>query len=98
MYVLPPPGLYYNALLTSTSRTNSTQKNPDDVVITLAVRTPLAKGGKGGLKDTEIDYMAYHLLKETLSKSKLDPNLIEDICCGNVSLPFRNTPYIASLS
>lgn len=61
-----------------------TQKNPDDVVITLAVRTPLAKGKKGGFKDTDLDYMVYSLLKEVNKRSNLDPNLVEDICMGNV--------------
>ena len=28
------------------------KKNPDDVVITLAVRSPLCKAKKGGFKDT----------------------------------------------
>jgi acetyl-CoA acetyltransferase len=63
----------------------STTKNPDDVVITLAIRTPLCKGFKGGFKDTDIDYMVYVLLKKVIEKSRLDPNLVEDICCGNVS-------------
>lgn len=62
-----------------------TQKNPDDVVITLALRTPLAKAGKGGFKDTELDFLVYSLLKEVLSKSKVDPALIEDVCLGNVN-------------
>lgn len=60
-------------------------KNANDVVITLAIRTPLTKSFKGGLKDTEIDYLIYALLKHVLEKSKLDPQLVEDICCGNVS-------------
>jgi acetyl-CoA acyltransferase 1 len=64
----------------------STQKNPDDVVITLAIRTPLTKARKGGFKDTELDYMIYALLKETLAKSQIDPALIEDVCLGNVRL------------
>lgn len=63
----------------------STQKNPDDIVITLALRTPLAKGNKGGFKDTDLDYIVYALLKQVLEKSKLDPSLIEDVCLGNVS-------------
>jgi acetyl-CoA acyltransferase 1 len=79
--------------LTATS--SSTQKNPDDVVITLAVRTPLAKAAKGGFKDTNLDYMVYALLKEVVSRSSLDPALIEDVCLGNVShilsLPARFT-------
>ena len=49
------------------------------------MRTPLAKAGKGGFKDTGIDYIIYALLKEALTKSKLDPALVEDICLGNVS-------------
>ncbi|KAL4888770.1 Thiolase, N-terminal domain-containing protein [Aspergillus ambiguus] len=61
-----------------------TQKNPDDVVITLALRTPLTKAFKGGFKDTELDYMVYALLKELLAKSNIDPALIEDVCMGNV--------------
>ncbi|KAI9051716.1 hypothetical protein LZ554_004756 [Drepanopeziza brunnea f. sp. 'monogermtubi'] len=62
-----------------------TSKNADDVVITLAVRTPLAKGFKGGFKDTELDYLVYALLKQVIQKSRIDPQLVEDICCGNVS-------------
>ena len=54
------------------------------MVITLALRTPLTKARKGGFKDTELDYMVYALLKETLARSKLDPSLIEDVCLGNV--------------
>ncbi len=67
---------------------NSTSKNADDIVITLAVRTPLTKAAKGGFKDTELDYLLYALLKKVVEKSKLDPALVEDICCGNVRLPF----------
>ncbi|KAK5944465.1 hypothetical protein PMZ80_003747 [Knufia obscura] len=62
-----------------------TAQNPDDVVITLAIRTPLAKGKKGGFKDTELDFIVYSLLKKVLEKSKMDPALIEDVCLGNVS-------------
>ncbi|KAJ5204426.1 uncharacterized protein N7498_005305 [Penicillium cinerascens] len=60
------------------------QKNPDDVVITSCMRTPLTKARKGGFKDTELDYIVYALLKETLAKSKIDPALVEDVCLGNV--------------
>ena len=73
---------------------NSTQKNPDDVVITLALRTPLAKAIKGGFKDTDLDYMVYALLKETLNKANIDPALIEDVCMGNVRFHFLSTPHM----
>ncbi|EGS17157.1 3-ketoacyl-CoA thiolase-like protein [Thermochaetoides thermophila DSM 1495] len=62
-----------------------TAKNPDDIVITLAVRTPLCKAKKGGFKDTTLEYMIYALLKEVRERSKLDPALVEDIALGNVS-------------
>lgn len=63
----------------------ATSKNADDVVITLAIRTPLTKAGKGGLKDTPLDGMLYKLLVEVNKRSRLDPQVIEDICCGNVN-------------
>jgi acetyl-CoA acetyltransferase family protein len=62
-----------------------TTKNPDDIVITLAVRTPLTKAKKGGFKDTPLDGILVKLMKQVIAKSKLDPALVEDICVGNVS-------------
>ncbi|AEO67387.1 uncharacterized protein THITE_2116292 [Thermothielavioides terrestris NRRL 8126] len=62
-----------------------TSKNADDIVITLAVRTPLTKARKGGFKDTSLEYLIYALLKEVRERSNLDPALVEDICLGNVS-------------
>ncbi|KAL2813686.1 Thiolase, N-terminal domain-containing protein [Aspergillus granulosus] len=62
-----------------------TQKNPDDVVITLSLRTPLTKARKGGFKDTDLDFLVYALLKEVIAKSKIDPALVEDVCLGNVN-------------
>jgi acetyl-CoA acetyltransferase len=71
---------------------NSTTKNPDDVVITLAIRTPLAKAHKGGFKDTPLDGIVYKLMKEVVNRMKIDPALVEDICLGNVRL--HRPPYI----
>ncbi|KAL3467620.1 Thiolase, N-terminal domain-containing protein [Aspergillus heterothallicus] len=62
-----------------------TQKNPDDVVITLSLRTPLTKARKGGFKDTDLDFLVYALLKEVIAKSQIDPALVEDVCLGNVN-------------
>ncbi|CRG89728.1 3-ketoacyl-CoA ketothiolase (Kat1), putative [Talaromyces islandicus] len=62
-----------------------TQKNPDDVVVTLAIRTPMTKAVKGGFKDTGLDYIVYSVLKELVQRSNLDPALIEDVCLGNVN-------------
>jgi hypothetical protein len=63
---------------------NSTTKNPDDVVITMAIRTPLTKGKKGGMKDTPLDFMVYSLLKEVRERMNVDPAIVEDISLGNV--------------
>lgn len=62
----------------------STQKNPDDIVITLAIRTPLCKAKKGGLKDTPLDGMLVKILEQVIRKSNIDPQMVEDICLGNV--------------
>lgn len=61
-----------------------TSKNADDIVITLALRTPLTKAKKGGFKDSTLEYIVYALLKEVNERSGLDPALVEDICLGNV--------------
>lgn len=62
-----------------------TSKNADDVVITLAIRTPLTKARKGGFKDTPLEVLCLYILEQVIAKSKLDPALVEDICLGNVS-------------
>lgn len=83
-----PVALYHMPRLdrgTGLTTTNSTQKNPDDIVITLAIRTPLAKGKKGGLKDTPLDGIVFKLLEQVVKRSKFDPALVEDVCLGNVS-------------
>ena len=55
------------------------QKHPDDVVITLAVRTPLCRAKKGGFKDTSSDELLLGLLKGVVERSNLDPALVDDI-------------------
>ena len=61
-----------------------TQKNPDDVVITLALRTPLCKYKKGALKDTPLDTLVFKTLEQVRQRSNIDPSLVGDICLGNV--------------
>lgn len=56
----------------------------DDVVITLALRTPLGKAFKGSLKDTPADLLILHLMKAVVARSKVDPAVVTDICVGNV--------------
>jgi len=62
-------------------------KKADDVVICAALRTPLTKANRGGLKDTSPETLVAHVINAVLAQSKLDPKLIQDICIGNVSQP-----------
>ena len=62
-------------------------KSPTDVVVTCALRTPLTKGGKGGFKDTAAADLLAHTLKSLISRSQIDPALVEDIAVGSVLPP-----------
>lgn len=61
------------------------QKNPDDVVITFAKRTPVGRARKGQLKDVSVDEMLHALFKASLQETKIDPAKIDDICVGRSS-------------
>lgn len=63
------------------------RKTPDDVVITLAVRSPLCKAKKGGFKDTRSDELLTAMFRAAIERSGIDPKLIDDICVGNVLTP-----------
>ncbi|KAH7348770.1 putative peroxisomal 3-ketoacyl-CoA thiolase [Rhexocercosporidium sp. MPI-PUGE-AT-0058] len=77
----------------SSGRAKLLEKNPDDIVITYAVRTPLTKARKGGLKDTQIDDLLISLLTSVRENMTIDPSLIEDVCLGNVLAPSQG--YVA---
>jgi len=68
-------------------------KNPDDVVITAAFRTPLCKAKKGQFKDTGSDELLISLFKAARSKIGVDPGVIGDICVGTVLT--KSAPYAA---
>ncbi|KIM34527.1 hypothetical protein M408DRAFT_325904 [Serendipita vermifera MAFF 305830] len=68
-------------------------KSPEDVVITMAIRSPMCKAKKGGYKDMRSDELLTSMFKATLGQIQIDPALIEDICVGTV-LPTR-APYEA---
>jgi len=57
------------------------------VVVTCAIRTPFTKGGKGLLKDTMAADLLAYTFKNLIEKSKIDPNLVEDIAAGCVLAP-----------
>ncbi|EPQ60511.1 3-ketoacyl-CoA thiolase [Gloeophyllum trabeum ATCC 11539] len=63
------------------------RKSPDDVVITMAVRSPLCKARKGGFKDVKSDELLTEMFRKAVSTSKVDPSLIGDICVGTVLSP-----------
>ena len=60
------------------------EKHPDDVVIVAAYRTAITKGFKGSFRSVGTDYILAEFLKEFLAKTKVDPNLIQDVAMGNV--------------
>merc|ERR1712169_63871 len=62
-------------------------KSPNDVVVTCALRTPFTKGGKGPLKDTMAADLLVHTFKNLISRSKIDPKVVEDIAVGCVLAP-----------
>ncbi|KAJ4993905.1 3-ketoacyl-thiolase [Stagonosporopsis vannaccii] len=64
---------------------NILQKNPNDVVILSALRTPVTRAKKGGLRDAYDHEMLGAVLKATIQKfPNLDPAKIDDICVGTV--------------
>ncbi|KAF8222133.1 thiolase [Tricholoma matsutake] len=60
---------------------------PDDVVITMAIRSPLCKAKKGGFKDTRTDELMLEIYKQAIARSRIDPGLVGDICIGTVLTP-----------
>jgi hypothetical protein len=80
-----PHFLHVNNIEQVWRRMEISQKTPDDVVITLSIRTALCKSKTGGLKDTPFDGMLFRILQQAIEKSNIDPCLVEDICLGNVT-------------
>ncbi|KAI4927827.1 hypothetical protein J4E85_006339 [Alternaria conjuncta] len=64
---------------------NILQKNPHDVVFLSALRTPVTRAKKGGLRDAYEHELLGAVLKATMAKfPNLDPAEIDDICVGTV--------------
>ncbi|KAL0256330.1 3-ketoacyl-CoA thiolase with broad chain length specificity [Diplodia seriata] len=63
------------------------EKQPDDIVVTCALRTPITKGGKGGFKDTQASDLLVGAFKALIDRSKIDPKLVEDVAVGTVLAP-----------
>ena len=56
----------------------------DDVVIVSALRTPITKAKRGGLKDTAPDDLLLAVLSATLQRTGINPADIGDIVIGSV--------------
>jgi len=69
---------------TTASNEQKTKKQDNDVVIVAAVRTPICRAKRGGLKDTYAEDLLTPVLKSLLSRSKISPALIGDIVIGSV--------------
>ncbi|GMM35191.1 acetyl-CoA C-acyltransferase [Saccharomycopsis crataegensis] len=67
--------------------TSIKSKHPDDVVIVSALRTPIARGRKGGFKDLKTEDILYLLLSEFKKQNIIEFEKIEDVACGNVLNP-----------
>ncbi len=64
------------------------QRNPHDIVIVSAVRTPLTRARKGGLAKVPLSSLLSTALQGCLSHAKnISPEEIQDICIGNVLCP-----------
>ncbi|KAK6462778.1 peroxisomal acetyl-CoA C-acyltransferase [Scheffersomyces coipomensis] len=60
------------------------KKSASDIVIVSALRTPVTKAIKGGLSKLYPEELLYEVLKGSLEKSKIDPNLVDDVLIGTV--------------
>lgn len=65
-------------------RRNSTL---DDVVVVAALRTPMTKAKRGGLKDTDAVDLLATVLKAVLEQSRIEPEALGDIVIGSVLGP-----------
>ncbi|KAF9392944.1 3-ketoacyl-CoA thiolase with broad chain length specificity [Podila verticillata] len=72
------------AQVNATVATKIGVKSPEDVVIVDAVRTPMAKGMRGGFKDTVPEDLLAAVLIAIKERTGIDPKLVDDICVGNV--------------
>ena len=83
-----------------TDRPTTPAQSPRDAVIVQAIRTPLCRARKGGLKDLPPSTLLSAVLHGVLLKDPLNakasasdddylisPNSVQDVCVGNVLSP-----------
>ena len=57
-------------------------KNPNDVVIVAAARTPIGKFGEA-FRTLRAYELAAMVINEVLQRSKIDPGLLDDVILGD---------------
>lgn len=81
---------HLNPLSSKSRKDELLQKNPDDIVITLALRSALTKARGGALSQTSLEDLLVGILNGVLEKSAIDPSVVEEIVFGNVLEPRAN--------
>lgn len=66
---------------------NLKTKNPDDIVIVSALRTPLCRSRKGSLSKVPPSTLLTTVIEATLFRTGIEVEEIDDICIGNVLMP-----------
>ncbi|RDW65041.1 hypothetical protein BP6252_10692 [Coleophoma cylindrospora] len=76
---------------------NVFQKSPHDVVLLSAVRSPITRGFKGGLKDAYPEDILMPVMKSAVERARISPGDVEDVLIGNVlaELGFAKTGRMA---
>ncbi|XP_042328218.1 3-ketoacyl-CoA thiolase, peroxisomal [Sceloporus undulatus] len=69
------------------SRSSSSSSSAEDVVVVHGRRTPIAKGKRGGFKETSPDELLAAVMTAVLKDLSLSPDKLGDICVGNVLQP-----------
>ncbi|EGW33636.1 uncharacterized protein SPAPADRAFT_137004 [Spathaspora passalidarum NRRL Y-27907] len=60
------------------------KKSANDIVVLSALRTPVTKSIKGGLAKMFPEELLYQVVKGSIERSKIDPELIDDVLVGTV--------------
>jgi acetyl-CoA acetyltransferase family protein len=81
---------HLNPLSSKSKRDELLAKNPDDIVITLALRSALTKARGGALSQTSLEDLLVAILTGVREKSQIDPAVVEEIVFGNVLEPRAN--------
>eukprot|EP01100_Stratorugosa_tubuloviscum_P003865 TRINITY_DN193_c0_g5_i2.p1 TRINITY_DN193_c0_g5~~TRINITY_DN193_c0_g5_i2.p1 ORF type:complete len:423 (-),score=271.18 TRINITY_DN193_c0_g5_i2:61-1329(-) len=86
-HLCPQSHIQSNSIQTSITANNNNNNNNDDIVVVSALRTPICKGKRGGLRNMFADELLAVVLKETIKTTNISIDKIGDICVGNVLQP-----------